>query len=96
MCTLNQCGKFSSVTALIRNHFGCAGQEIGTAFLHLACNETFMSHGDNCKLCLIFVFRAIHILNIYKMMKALHCKQRCSSNLIHTLQPFFINLEQTH
>lgn len=96
MCTLNQCGKFSSVTALIRNHSGCAGQEIGTAFLHLACNETFMSHGDNCKLCLIFVFRAIHILNIYKMMKALHCKQRCSSNLIHTLQPFFINLEQTH
>lgn len=96
MCALNECGKFPAVTALIRNQVGCAGQEIGTAFLHLACNETFMSHEDKHKLCLIFVFRAIHILNIYKMMKALHCKQCCSSNFIHTLQPCFINLEQTH
>lgn len=73
-----------------------AGEEIEMTFLHLACNETFMSHEDNCKLCLVFVFGAIYILNIYKMMKALYCKQGRSSDLISILQPCYINLEQTH
>lgn len=96
----SDCRKFPTV---IENSLGfslglvqLAAEEIGMAFLHLALNETFMSHENNCKLCLIFVFRAVCLLNIYQMMKALYCKKERSSNLISILQAGYIILEQTH